>query len=215
MTMPQAIRWSGVVTIVVGILLFLFGISPFVFLPTSEPPLAWVRDDQWFVLNLLAFILTLLTPLALVGLYARQMEASGRLGFLGFLLAFIGSLLFAGLQFDEAFVWPILAIEAPSLIDPRGPMFSDPAFSSVYLLMGIVYILGFIFFGIATARAKVLPRWAAILLTVGVPLFAGGFLIPPIVRAIGTTLAAIGLIWMGYALWQEGDRESRGGANRR
>jgi hypothetical protein len=79
-------------------------------------------------------------------------------------------------------------------------MFADPAFSRIYLVMGVLYILGFILFGIATMRAAVFPRAAAILLMVGVPLFASGMFLPQLIRTFGAILAGMGLIWMGLNL---------------
>lgn len=70
MDTSQTIRWSGMLPIFTGVLLFFFGTAPLIFMPISEPLLQWVLDDRWFQLNLIAFVLTLLTPLALIGLYA-------------------------------------------------------------------------------------------------------------------------------------------------
>jgi hypothetical protein len=103
-------------------------------------------------------------------------------------------------QFDEALLWRIFAKEAPALLDLAGPMFKDPGFSTIYLAMGVLYILGFVLFGIATIRGGVLPRVAAVLLVVGVPLFASGVFLPQSVRTIGAILAGAGLIWMGLSL---------------
>ena len=64
----------------------------------------------------------LLLPVALVGLYARQAEAAGALGLVGFLAALVGAGLLAGLSWTLAFVvptWPLrpLPFSTPS---PRG-----------------------------------------------------------------------------------------------
>lgn len=141
--------------------------------------------------------MTMLTPLALVSLYLVQADFVGRLGFVGFVMAFLGSMLFSSVQFDEAFLWPIPVNEAPGLLDPAGPMLTNPGFSMIYLLMGLLFIVGFILFGIATFRGGVYPKAAAVLLFVGVPLFAGGMFFPPLVRAVGAVLAGAGLIWLG------------------
>jgi hypothetical protein len=192
--------WGGVLTAIVGIFLVLFGILPLLMLPTSEPLIQWVLDPDWTLLNGLALVMTVLMPLALISLYAKQVEESGRLGLIGFVMAFVGSVLFASVQFDEALLWRIFAEEAPALLDTSGPMFADPAFSRIYLVMGVLYILGFILFGIATMRAAVFPRAAAILLMVGVPLFASGMFLPQLIRTFGAILAGMGLIWMGLNL---------------
>ena len=118
----------------------------------------------------------------LVGLHVRQMDSYGRLGRVGFLLAFAGTAL--------AFVG-----QATSGILPRngtlGWLFSDPGygFQTGILLTSV----GLVLMGIATLRAGVLPRWCGfglIALVVFLALGAyGGFVV-------------VGLIWLalGYAL---------------
>lgn len=200
MTTSKLQVWGGVLTAVVGALLILFGILPIIMLPTSKPLIHWVLDANWSLLNGLALIMTVLTPLALISLYSEQVEESGRLGLIGFVMAFIGSVLFSSVQFDETFLWRIFAEEAPALLDLAGPMFTSPGFSTIYLLMGVLYILGFVLFGIATMRGGVFPRVAAILLIVGVPLFASGVFLPQFMRTIGAILAGASLIWMGLSM---------------
>ena len=118
----------------------------------------------------------------LVGLHARQMDSYGRLGTVGFFLAFVGAAL--------AFVG-----QATSGIFPQngtlGWLFSEPGFG---FQAGIILTsLGLLLMGIATLRAGVLPRWCGfglinlvIFLALGV---YGGFVVA-------------GLIWLalGYAL---------------
>lgn len=197
MTIDSLRRWGGMLTVLVGAMLVLFGVLPTLLLPTSDPLIQWVLDPDWTWLNGLALIMTVLTPLALVSLYLVQIERAGRLGFVGFVMTFLGAMLFSSVQFDEAFLWPILATEVPGFLDPAGPMLTNPGFSTIYLLMGMLYILGFVLFGLATLRGKVFPGAAALLLIVGVPLFAGGMFFPPLVRAVGALLAGVSLIWMG------------------
>lgn len=208
MTTSRLQVWGGVLTAIVGVFLVLFGTLPVILLPTSEPLIQWALDADWAALNGLALVMTILTPLALISLYAKQVRESGVLGLIGFGMAFVGSVLFSSIQFDEALLWGIFAREAPALLDLSGPMFSNPGFSTIYLAMGILYILGFVLFGIATIRGGVFPRAAAVLLVIGVPLFASGVFLPQFLRTIGAVLAGASLIWMGLSLSArgEGDR---------
>lgn len=197
------IRWSGMLAIISGMLLIGFGILPGIFLPVAEPLINWVLDSQWFILNLLALLLTILFPFSILGLYAKQMEKMGGWGLAGIMMTVLGGMLYAGIQFEETFTWPILARQAPELVDIKGPLFADPAFSFIYLFMALLFIPGLIVFGIATIRAKILPKWGAIFFTVGGPLAFGGFMVPQILRAIGSVLGAAGLIWLGFALFKD------------
>ena len=97
-------------------------------------------------------------------------------------------------------VAPLLAIKAPSMITE----FLTPQPSATDLVIVLGLILGYIFFGIATVRAGVLPRGGAWLLIAGALLAFGG----AVSRLIGIVAAAVfgaGLAWMGYALWSSKD----------
>ena len=61
--------------------------------------------------------------------------------------------------------------------------------------MGV--LLGFVFYGVATLRARVLPLWVGVAFIVGLPLRLAMFPIDP----WGLTL--FGLLWvaLGYVLW--------------
>jgi len=121
----------------------------------------------------------------LAGLHARQMDSYGRLGRVGFLLAFVGAAL--------AFVG-----QATSGIFPQngtlGWLFSDPGFG--FQAGVLLTSLGLLVMGIATMRAGVLPRWCGFGLIALVIFLALG--------AYGGFVLA-GLIWLalGYALGSE------------
>jgi hypothetical protein len=187
---------------VTALLFFGFGVMPSLLLPTAAPLLEWVQDPQWFVLNFAALLMALLLPLSLVALYAAQAGALGKVGLAGFVFAFLGSLLYLGLQFDESFVWPVLAEEAPSLLALQGPMFSNVRFMSAYLAMGLMFVFGWIVFGVATYRAGVLSRSGGALLAVGMPVFGAGSMVPVVVRGLGSVAAAVALALLARALLQ-------------
>lgn len=205
----RLMRLSAIPTMVTAVLFFGFGVTPWLLLPAGAPLLEWVKDPQWVMLNVAALVMALLLPLTLVALYAAQAESSGRVGLVSFVLAFLGSLLYLGVQFDETFVWPILAKEAPSLLAIPGPMLSDPGFMGIYLAMGLAFILGWIVFGIMTYRARVLSRPGGALLAVGMAVFGAGNMVPIVVRGIGSVTASVALALLARSLWD--GRSQRGG----
>jgi len=99
----------------------------------------------------------------LVGLYARQSEAAGRLGLAGFLVAFLGTALLVGLFFVQAFFVPYLATRFPEVLDAGEQGLLAVGFGLTF----IVFPVGWLLFGVATLRARVYPRAAAILLVIG------------------------------------------------
>ena len=82
-------------------------------------------------LRLIAFVVLL--PLGLVGLYARQSEAAGPLGLLGFLAAFAGTVLVAGLVWTNTFIALALATSAPKFFEMGPP----PGRSLSLLVFGV------------------------------------------------------------------------------
>src|SRR5919206_368246 len=73
---------------------------------------------------------------------------------------------------------------------------------------GVSYLLGGVLFGVATFRARVLPRWAAGLLVVGTLLpILGSSLVPHPFDRIFAVPVGLALAWLGYALWSERSSE--------
>ena len=165
---------------------------------------SWVLDPAWAALSVMAFLVAILTPFVLIGLFAYQRHQLGRVGVIGLLLSVAGMLVYVGFQFDLAFVWPVLAQEAPGLLDFDGPMFQAPSYAFVHFWMGPVASVGILVFGIAVYRARVFPRWSAVLFIIGMILTQGILFPPLILRLIGSFPAALALTAMGY-------RQSKGG----
>ena len=115
-----------------------------------------------------------------------------------------------GFSFVEAFVLPQIATATPAFVDGWMKMFnggtssiSMGALPTLWTLSGPLYILGGLLFGIATFRAGILPRGAAVLLALGTvlaPVAAPLSLSAQPKIAIPTGLA---LAWLGYALMTE------------
>ena len=159
---------------------------------------SWVLDPAWATLSGMAFLVAILTPLVLVGLFVHQRHHLGMAGLIGLLLSVAGMLVYLGFQFDLAFVWPTLAHEAPGLLDFDGPMFRAPSYAFVHFWMGPVTTVGVLVFGIATYRARVFPRWSAVLFIIGMTLTQGMLFPPLILRLIGSLPGALALTAMGY-----------------
>jgi hypothetical protein len=149
-------RFSGVALIIGGGL----AIIGQLLLITADPGTSLWIPGTW-----LALAGTLVVILGLPGLYFKQIDRAGLLGMIGFVLSFVGFLFLVGVQTFDAFVSPTLAAGAAtkSLADESAflPLFAFELFC------GLLLIIGPILFGIATIRAGVLQRWAAIILIVG------------------------------------------------
>jgi hypothetical protein len=189
------------------VLLLVCTVLPFVALNSTESPIVWVQDDAWSYLGVMAFVLAVIMPLAMLVLYSYQIEKTGLLGLIGLGMSLIGFLGYLCLQFDMAFVWPVLAERAPDLVDFNGPMFSDRRFAFVHFWMGPVHTVGMLLFGIALVRARVLPRVACIFFIIGLIMSPGALFPPFLIRAVGGVIGALGLGWMTLVLWQRTGRD--------
>ena len=135
--------------------------------------------------------LGLLLPLGLVGLYARQSEASGPLGLLGFVAAFAGTVLVAGFVWVDTFLAPELATLAPQLIGMGPP----PGRALSFLVFGV----GWALFELASVVGRLYPRSASALLIVGAVIFTVVSLTLLPVPLGGLPFEAA-VAWLGVAL---------------
>lgn len=201
MAVAQLIRWSGLAGILGGISIALFVlVHPWDQFVGAEV----ARTSAWRIAHSLHFVGATLTLLFLIGLYARQMRDVGQMGFIGFVLAFIGTAMFVGTGMLTAFIWPMVAVHAPEALGADGAMFLPPAVQAL-ALTAIVVTVGYVVFGVATLRAGVLPRWGTVVWAVGAVLGMGpphplGWL-PWAGLVLGGVLFGLGGAWLGYTLW--------------
>jgi hypothetical protein len=203
-TNANLIRVAGLCAVLGGLCYVFVG----VFHPANVP--ASVTTTRWATVHVIACAMCFFGVLGLVGIYARQAVKAGWLGLVGFILLSLWFVLIMGFSFVEAFILPHVAKTTPDLVDAWMKIFNGGtakislgALPTLWTLTGLIYILGGLLFGIATFRARILPRGAAVLLALGTLLAPVGALLslsaqPKI--AIPTGLA---LAWLGYALMTE------------
>ncbi len=207
-TTSNLIRWGGFSAMVAGIMYAIVGLShPFV---SHDGGLSSVTTDVWVLTHSLTIGVSFFGLLGLAGLYARQAEAAGWLGLAGFLLLSLWLVLVPGFTFFEAFVLPLLAIDAPTFAEGFLGIFTGSAggtrfgtLATIWLLMGPMYILGALLFGIATLRAGILSRWAAGLFGLGAVFSPAFALLPRVLEPLAAVPVGLGLAWLGYSLWSE------------
>ena len=131
--------------------------------------------------------------LALTAMYTRESAALGRLGLIGYVTAFLGTLMVAGDWWFEAFAISIIATQAPEVLElpPSGS-----ALVGVIATVGL-YTVGWTLFGIAALRARAFPRAAAVLLLVG------GLAGPLALSTPYQIPLAIAIGWIGLTLQPE------------
>jgi hypothetical protein len=140
------------------------------------------------------YIVVLMSMLwGLVGLHAAQEKRYGRLGTIGFFVAYFGSTLaLIGLGITWLFTSNVLGQEPAVTLGISG------------MGVGLMFVgIGFLLLGIATVRARVLPRWCgvslivafvAVLVSLGFPASLGAYAV----------MIVLGFVWLtlGYVLWK-------------
>ena len=128
---------------------------------------------------------------ALLGLRARQALRYGWLGKTGFIVAFLGTALLCAIT--------VIAVITKDAL-------GEAVLGSVFISGVLGWLVGFPPLGIATLRARMLPRWVGVLLIAYFPLFA--FLL----GSYGWGGIALGLLWLalGYALLSQHFHQAAG-----
>jgi hypothetical protein len=200
------VRWSGVASVVGGISLAGFVLEH----PWNRFVGAEVASTAaWRIAHTLHFVGAALMLIALIGLYVHQRHKVGALGLVGFVGAFLGTAMFVGTGMITAFVFPMVAVQAPAALNAEGAMFSPPALMA-FSLTAVTVTLGYVLFGIAMLRANTLPRAATALFVVGavvgmVPPEPLGVM-PWAGLVLGGVMYGAGAAWLGYRLWTDGPR---------
>ena len=201
-TADNLIRATGPFAIAAG--LIFAGIQPI------HPPdfVASVTTMPWAVIISLKFAMCLFFMIGIAGLYFRQMSKAGWLGLAGFVVFSLSWWLQTGYVFVDLFILPPLASVSPDFVDSfLGIVNQHPgtldigAMGPAYGVLGLLYLLGGIVFGIATLRAGVLPRIPSVLLAVAALVTPAAALLPHEFQRYAAIPMGLAFIWLGVALW--------------
>jgi len=208
MTASTLMRLSGGSAMLAGLCFIIIGLFH------QENVFASVTTDTWVNVHIAATALGFFGMFGMAGLYARQVEKSGWLGLVGFLLFSLWMTIVSGFSFVEAFILPQLAAQSPAFVESLlGMLTSVPGTADLGILptlwnvSGPLIILGPLLFGIATFRARVLPRGAGGLLALAAVLVPIGGMVPTeyqpefIMIPFGLAIA-----WLGFSLVSEQEK---------
>jgi hypothetical protein len=198
------LRLAGLCAVLAGVCYVLVGLF-------HPPNLASsVTSTRWQIVHVLACAVSLFGLLGMTGLYARQAVKSGWLGLTGYLLFSLWLVLIMGFSFVEAFILPRVANASPAFVQAWMGMFTGPKgtfdlgiLPTIWTLTAPVYILGGLLFGVATWRARILPRWGGALLAAGTVLAPLASQLPNASQPKVAVPVGIALAWLGYGLWSE------------
>ncbi len=184
-------RYGAPIAIVAGALMIITRLVILFTAPAEIGPLkAYLLTTTHAVNSVVSILAFALLVIALVVLYEREASRAGAFGALAFGAAVIGTMFMTGDWWYEAFAVPRLAEVAPDAIDTfvGGRLFIGGLTS--FALFGI----GWILYGAASTRARVIPRSISITILVaglmsGVPI--GIFYLS------GGVVHGMAFVWLG------------------
>jgi len=144
-----------------------------------------VSHPFWIPVNVIGFVACIAWSLSVVILNRKGNE-------LGFILSFVGTIMFAAIQFYETFIWPIIATYNPELLTIKGAMvMGDLRLLVPFVLSGIFILIGYTITGIQLIK-RGFVKWKVIIYFLGAILFANGLIV--LIRTLGIFMFAVGLV---------------------
>lgn len=197
MKQSDLMRWGGLAGMIGAVVLVIGAII--------HPPvesLTTIVTQSWVWAHMLMGKSILLGLIGLVAIYLKMAGKAGKLGLLGFLLTFAGMSGFMFIVYFAAMVEPVLAREAPNLLDMNGPLLQG--LLGIFFLGTIIgFVLGFLLFGIAVWQTNK-TKWFGLLLIAGsVPFLY--YLVDPtapeFIYNIVLIILAVGLFGLNRQVW--------------
>jgi hypothetical protein len=167
-----------------------------------------ITTTEVIVRNSLKVLMAALALAGITGMYVSQVRRNGVLGLIGYLVFAAGYLMLMIPPYIAAFVLPTVAEGDPGYVNDvltaasgRGEFGDIGALATVFQLQGFGYLAGGLVFGIALFRARVLARWACVLLAFSGVASAALALMPDAFYRFLAYPNGIAMIGLGYSLW--------------
>jgi hypothetical protein len=180
---------AGPIAVIAGGLYALVRVGQFAVMDRSDLA-AMVENPAFQVFSIAYFMTFPLLVIALVALYWRQASQTGLFGAVAFCVAVTGTVALAGDMWFEGFATPWLIPLAPAILDAE----KDGLLLAGFYVSVVLFSLGWVLFGLASLRSRLLPRTLSIAVAVGGVI---GFLaaMPPWGVVLGLAVAATG-VWL-------------------
>jgi hypothetical protein len=192
-------RWGGLAVFLGSTLWAMQKIGWQLFIGNQEP-LSYPQPAAT-ILWIMGLMAAQLILLGLPALYAHQARQAGSLGAIAFVVVFIGMALVAGNAYFGVFIQASL-FDLIILAEEAGVNVQEPVAAGIgFMTTLLLYTLGWLLFGLSSLRARVLPRWAAVVVLVG--LVSGFLFLATSFVLLAFPVTEIGIAWLGYALWRK------------
>jgi hypothetical protein len=184
----------------------------FIAVQVKHPPMnvSSVTSTQWVVRSVAKVAMAALALAGISGMYLRQVRQVRVLGLVGYLLFAAGYLAILSTEVIAACVLPALAHTSPGYVNNvvvaafgGTPSGNIGGMQALFDVSGVMYMVGGLLFGIALFRARVLARWAAVLLAVGTSATVALAVLPESFNRPFAVPTGIALIGLGISLWRD------------
>jgi hypothetical protein len=184
----------------------------FITVQINHPPMGSFLTDtnEWVVRCSAKAVMCALALAGITGMYLRQVRQMRVLGLVGFVLFAVGYLLMMTTVVMAAAFLPALTHVAPQFVNDvvvanegGAPVGDIGQLQVLFQLTGACYLIGGLVFGISLFRARVLARWAAVLLSVSTVATASLAVLPESFNRPMAVPEGLALIGLGVSLWRD------------
>lgn len=202
LTSASLTRAAGIAAAAAGLL--------FIAVQINHPHLdaASIQTTEMAVRGTGKVLMAVLALAGITGMYLSQVRRNGILGLIGYLVLSVGYLTIMGTAYAAAFVLPTVAAADPGYVNDAiaaatggSPNGDIGLLAAVARVQDIAYLAGGLLFGIALFRARVLARWASVLLAAGGAVSAALSMMPDAFYRLLAFPNGIAMIGLGISLW--------------
>jgi hypothetical protein len=190
----------------------------FIGVQIDHPPadVAHLLTAEMTVRETAKILMCVLALVGLTGMFLRHRRQLGRVGRVGYGLLSAGYLAMFAVECIIGYYLPTVAHSNPGYVQHvingamgHGPSGGIGSMRELFLVTGIGYSLGGLLFGIALFRARVLARWASLLLAYGTISTLALSVLPESFSRPFAVPTGIALIGLGVSLWRGQRREAQ------
>jgi len=188
----------------------------FVGVQINHPPadVAHLVTTEMLVRESAKVLMSVLALIGLTGMFLRHRSRFGVLGVAGFSLLTGGYLAMFATEAIVGYVLPTIAHSNPAYVQGvidaavgRGTSVDIGNIQLLLIAMGLGYPLGGLLFGVALFRARVVSRWASLLLAYGTVSALALAVLPESLNRPFAVPTGIALIGLGVSMWRNERRQ--------
>ena len=190
----------------------------FIAVQINHPPadVAHIATTEMMFRETAKAVMAALSLVGITGMFVRNRHRFGMLGLAGYLLFSIGYLAMFAVQCIVGYVLPTVALTSPGYVqDVLDAAVGNSATGDignmqyVLLVAGMGYAIGGLLFGVALFRARILARWASLLLAYATIAVLALSMLPDSFKRPFAVPAGVAMIGLGVSLWRDQRRHAR------